>query len=161
MSMFINHIKFSLRHLWQNKLYSIINISGLAIAIACVLLAVLYIEEERSYDGFHEKKENLYRILTSRTDDKGNRGTVAGTGQPQGSAFKEAVPEIVDYTRLMGGDIRGDVVANNKTFNLQMLFVDESFFNIFSFPLIRGNASTALKDISAVVITETMARKIF
>ncbi len=156
-----NYIKISFRHIWHNKLYSFINVIGLAIAITCVLLAVLYIKEERSYDAFHEKKENLYRILASRTDDKGNRGTVAGTGQPQGPAFKNAVPEMVDYTRLMGGDIRGDVVGNNKTLNLQMLFVDESFFNIFSFPLLRGDASTALKDISAVVITETVARKFF
>src|SRR5207342_2834446 len=97
--MFNNYIKISFRHLWHNKLYSFINVFGLAIAIACVLLAVLYIKEERSYDGFHEKKENLYRVLTSVTDNKGNRATVAGTGQPQGPAFKEAVPEIVDYTR--------------------------------------------------------------
>lgn len=159
--MFRNYIKIAIRHIWHNKLYSFINVSGLAIAITCVLLAVLFINDERSYDRFHEKRENLYRILTSRTDDNGNRGTVAGTGQPQGPAFKEAVPEIVDYTRLMGGDIKGDVVGNNKTLNLQMLFVDESFFNIFSFPLLRGDASTALKDISSVVITETVARKFF
>ncbi len=159
--MLSNYIKISARHLWQNKLYSFINVFGLAIAITCVLLAVLFIKEERSYDGFHEKKENLYRILTSRTDDKGNRGTVGGTGQPQGPAFKEAVPEILDYTRVMGGDIRGDVLANNKTFNVQMLFADESFFNLFSFPLLRGDKATALSDISSVVITETIALKFF
>ena len=126
------------RHIWHNKLYSFINVSGLAIAITCVLLAVLFIKDERSYDRFHEKGKNLYRVLTTRTDDKGARGTVAGTGQPQGPAFKEAVPEIEEYARLMGGDIKGDVIANNKTFNLQMLFADESFFNLFSFPLLRG-----------------------
>jgi putative ABC transport system permease protein len=134
---------------------------GLATGITCLLLAVLFIKDERSYDRFHEKGENLYRVVTSRTDDNGRRGTVAGTGQPQGSAFKEAVPEIVDYARLMGGDIRGDVVANKKTLNLQMLFADESFFNLFSFPLLRGDAGTALKDISSVVVTETVARKFF
>ncbi len=156
-----NYFKIAIRHLWHNKLYSFINVAGLAIAITCVLLAVLYIKEERSYDKFHEKKENLYRVLTSRTDNKGNRGTVAGTGQPQGPAFKAAVPEIEDYTRVLGGDIRGDVVANNKTLNVQMLFADESFFNLFSFPLVRGDKTTALKDISSVVITETVARKFF
>ncbi|WP_276500544.1 ABC transporter permease [Terrimonas pollutisoli] len=156
-----NYIKISVRHLWQNKLYSFINVVGLAIAITCVLLAVLYIKEERGYDRFHENKENLYRILTSRTDDKGARGTVAGTGQPQGPAFKEAVPEIVDYARVLGGDIKGDVIANNKTLNLQILFADESFFNLFSFSLLRGDKTTALKDVSAVVITETVALKFF
>jgi len=156
-----NYVKTSLRHIWHNKLYSFINVSGLAIAITCVLLAVLFIKEERSYDRFHEKGKNLYRVLTTRSDDKGARGTVAGTGQPQGPAFKKAVPEIEDYARLMGGDIKGDVIANNKTLNLQMLFADESFFNLFSFPLLRGDPKTALKDISSVVITETVARKYF
>ncbi len=159
--MIANYIKISIRHIWQNKLYSFINVSGLAIAITCVLLAVLYIKDERSFDSFHKKKENLYRIITNVTDNKGEGKTVAGTGQPQGPTFKEAVPEILDYTRLMGGDIKGDVVANNKTLNLQMLFVDENFFRIFSFPLLRGDAGTVLNDISSVVITETVARKYF
>ena len=156
-----NYIKISSRHLWHNKLYSFINLVGLAVAISCVLLAVLFIKDERSFDRFHEKRENLYRILTTRTDDKGNRGTVAGTGQPQGPAFKAAVPEIVDYVRVLGGDIRGDVIANNKTFNVQMLFADESFFNLFSFPILRGDGATALNDISSVVITESVAKKLF
>ena len=159
--MFINYFIISIRHLWHNKLFSFINVFGLAIAITCVLLAVLFIKNEWSFDKFHEKKENLYRILTSRTDDKGNRETVAGTGQPQGPAFKEAVPEIVDYTRVMGGDIRSDVIANNKTLNLQLLFADESFFKLFSFPLVRGDKATALKNISSAVVTETVARNFF
>src|SRR5687768_11870477 len=161
MYMFRNYIKTSVRHIWHNKLYSFINVSGLAIAITCVLLAVLYIKDERSFDGFHEKKENLYRVVTNVTDNKGERKAVAGTGQVQGPAFKEAVPEIINYVRVMGGDIKGDVIADNKTLNLQMLFVDESFFDVFSFPLVRGNAVTALADISSVVITESVARKYF
>ncbi len=156
-----NYIKISSRHLWHNKLYSFINLVGLAVAITCVLLAVLFIKDERSFDRFHEKKENLYRILTSITDDKGRRTTVAGTGQPQAAAFKEAVPGMVDYVRIMGGDIRGDVAFNNKTLNLQMLFADEGFFKLFSFPLLRGDAVTALNDISSVVVTESVARKYF
>ena len=159
--MLSNYIKISVRHLWQNKLYSIINLLGLSVAIACVLLAVLFIRDERSYDHFHEKEKNLYRIVTNVTDEKGIKKTVGGTGQPQGPAFKEAVPEIVNYVRLMGGDIKGDVIGNNKTLNLQMLFADESFFNLFSFPLLKGDAKTALNDISSVVITETVAKKFF
>jgi putative ABC transport system permease protein len=136
-------------------------VSGLAIAITCVLLATLYIKDERSFDRFHEKQANLYRVITNVTDIKGQQKSEAGTGQPQGPAFKEAVPEIINYVRVMGGDIKGDVVANDKTLNLQMLFVDESFFSLFTFPLLRGNPATALNDISSVVITETVARKYF
>ncbi|MEP7373274.1 MAG: ABC transporter permease [Chitinophagaceae bacterium] len=161
MNMLTNYIKTAVRHIWHNKLYSFINVSGLAIGISCVLLAVLYIKDERSFDKFHEKKDNLYRVVTNVTNEKGERKAEAGTGQPQGPAFKEAVPEIADFVRVMGGDIKGDVIANNKTLNLQMLFADENFFGLFSFPLLRGDGKTALNDISSVVITETVARKYF
>ena len=80
--MFINYIKISARHIWNNRIYSFINVSGLAIGIACVLLAVLYLKDENSFDEFHEKKNNLYRIITNVTDSKGERKTVGGTGQP-------------------------------------------------------------------------------
>jgi putative ABC transport system permease protein len=156
-----NNLKIAFRHLRHNKLYSFINVSGLALAITCVLLAVLYVKEELSFDDFHQRKENLYRIVTSLNNEKGERRTVAGTGQPQGPAFKAAVPEIQQYVRIMGGDIRGDVIANQKTLNLQMLFADETFFEVFTFPLLRGNAQTALNDISSAVITESVARKYF
>ena len=107
MKMFGNYIKTSLRHTWRHKLYSFINVSGLAIAITCVLLAVLFIKDERSFDGFHEKQANLYRVVTNVTDNNGQRKTVAGTGQPQGPAFKAAVPEIVDYVRVLGAILKG------------------------------------------------------
>src|SRR5690242_11785302 len=107
-----NYFTIAFRHLVQNRMYSLINIGGLAIAINCVLLAVLFINDERNYDSFHVKGDSLYRVVTNLTDEKGARNTVGGTGQTQGPAFKEAVPEIKDYARLMGGDIRGDVVAN-------------------------------------------------
>jgi putative ABC transport system permease protein len=146
--MLINYFRISFRHISGNKLYLVINVFGLSIAIALVLLALLYLKEERSYDGFHDKNEDLYRVLTSITDQNGKRKTVAGTGQPQGPAFKQAVPEILEYTRLMGGDIRGDVIGNEKTLNLQMLFADENFFNLFTFPLVSGDRNSALSDIS-------------
>jgi putative ABC transport system permease protein len=149
----------SFRHLGHNKLYAFINVSGLAIAITCLLLAVLYVKDEHSYDRFHTK--DIYRVLTNVTDAKGERKTVAGTGQPQGPAFKEAVPEINEFVRVLGGDIKQDVFANDKILNLQVLFVDPGFFSMFSFPLLRGEPSLVLTDISSVVITETVARKLF
>ena len=156
-----NYIITSLRHIWRKKLYALINLSGLAIAITCVLFALLFIRDETSYDNFHEKGRQLFRITTTRTDQKGERKEVGGTGQPQGPAFRDAVPEVLNYTRLLGGDIRGDVIANGKTLNLQMVFADPSFFELFSFPLVRGNAQTALKDIYSVVVTESIAMKYF
>ncbi len=155
-------LKISFRHLWQSRLYSLINIIGLSTAIACMLLAVLYWKDERSYDDFHKNNPNLYRITTTLIKEKGsNVATVGGTGQVQGPAFKEAVPEVKEYVRVMGGDIYSDVIADSKTLQLQTLFVDEPFFNVFSFPLLRGYPQNVLKEINSVVITESTARKLY
>ena len=136
------YFKTSFRHLWHNKLYAFINISGLAIAITCLLLAVLYVKDEYSFDNFHSKE--IYRVLTNRTDEKGERKLVAGTGQPQGPAFADAVPEIKEYVRVLGGDIKQDVLANDKILNLQVLFVDPNFFSVFDFPLLSGKKEQVL-----------------
>ena len=155
-------LKISFRHLWQSRLYSIINIVGLATGITCMLLAVLYWNDEHSFDSFHENNPNLYRITTTMVESKGDLSqTIGGTGQVQGPAFKDAVPEVKSYVRIFGGDIYSDVIANNKTIHLQPLFVDANFFDVFSFDLLRGNSKTVLNDISSVVVTESTARKFF
>ncbi len=160
--MFKNYFKIAFRHLLKSRLYSVINIIGLACGITCILLAVLYWKDERSFDEFHKANPHLYRITTSlRIDKQGNRATIGSTGQVQGPAFKEAAPEIKEYTRIMGGDIYNDLASENKTLHLRMLFVDTSFFSVFSFKLVKGNRAAALKDINGVVITESTARKFF
>jgi putative ABC transport system permease protein len=160
--MFRNYFKTAFRHLWKGKLYSFINIAGLSAGITCVLLAVLYVKDEHSFDRFHSNNPNLYRITTTLVTDKGEKlHTSGGTGQVQGPAFKAAVPEIKNYVRVLGGDIYGDVLGNDKSLRLQMLFTDESFFDVFSFELLKGDAATALKDIASVVVTETTALKYF
>jgi putative ABC transport system permease protein len=158
----IGFMKITFRHLRQNKLYSSINIIGLAAGICCVLLAVLYWKDETSFDSFHQKNPDLYRITTSMLDKKGGSSSISGgTGQVQGPAFKAGVPEVLDYVRVMGGDISGDVLTDNKSLHLQLLFADESFFNIFSFPLLHGDPTTALRDLNSVVITESAAIRLF
>ena len=160
--MYKSYFKIGWRNLVKSKGYSIINIAGLAVGIACVLLAVLYVKDENGYDNFHSNNPHLYRITTTLMQNKGDKRLIVGsTGQVQGPAFKEAVPEILEYVRVMGGDIYGDVIADDKSLNLQTLFVDQNFFDVFSFMLIQGNKQTALKDVNAAVITESVAKKFF
>ncbi|MEO7961054.1 MAG: FtsX-like permease family protein [Ginsengibacter sp.] len=155
-------LKISFRHLRQSRLYSTINIVGLATGITCMLLAVLYWNSEHSFDSFHKNNPNLYRITTTMTENKGDQvKTMGGTGQVQGPAFKKVVPEVKSYVRILGGDIYNDVIANNKAIHLQPMFVDENFFDVFSFHLLRGNATNVLSDLNSVVITESIAKKFF
>ncbi|MEO6328456.1 MAG: ABC transporter permease [Ginsengibacter sp.] len=161
-TMFKSYLKISFRHLWQNKLYSAINVMGLAAGITCMLLAVLYVKDEQSFDTFHTHNPDLFRITTNIIPNKGDKlQNIGGTGQVQGPAFKNEVPEVQQFVRVMGGDIFGDVVGADKTLHLQQLFVDENFFDIFSFELLHGSAKTVLKDINNVVITESTALKFF
>src|SRR4051794_31877014 len=115
-----SYLKISFRHLWQNKLYSINNVTGLAAGITCMLLALLYVADEHNFDTFHKHNPDLYRITTNIVLNKGDKPqTIAGTGQVQGPAFKNAVPQVQQYVRIMGGDIFGDVIGGPKTLHLQ------------------------------------------
>ncbi|HEY1060258.1 MAG TPA: ABC transporter permease [Daejeonella sp.] len=155
-------LKISIRHLWQSRLYSSINILGLATAITCMLLAVIYWRAEHSFDDFHKNNPNLFRITTTLIENKNSMpSTFGATGQVQGKAFKDAVPEIKSFVRIMGGDIMSDIISKNKTLRARSLYVDETFFEVFTFPLIHGNPETALTNVNSVVITESMARKFF
>lgn len=154
--------KISFRHLWQSRIYSVINITGLAMGITCMLFAVLYWNDEHSFDSFHKNNPNLFRITTTMVEGKGSLGQITGgTGQVQGPAFKEVVPEVINYTRILGGDIYSNIIVNNKTIHLQPLFVDDNFFDAFSFHLLHGNPKTVLSDVSSVVITESTAKIFF
>ncbi|HKZ64863.1 MAG TPA: ABC transporter permease [Chitinophagaceae bacterium] len=160
--MLYNYIKIAFRHLWKNKLYSIINVLGLAIALTCVVLSILYYKYERSFDSFHKNIPHLFRITTKYVDNKtGETGGGGGTAQVQGPAFKAQIPEILDYVRIYGGDVIENVKSTDKAFNLGTGFVDSGFFKIFSFPLLYGNPNTVLKGKYSVVVTEKTARKFF
>ncbi len=158
----VNFLKTAFRHFAQNKLYVVLNVFGLAIGVSCLLLAILYWKMEYSFDSFHSKKDQIFRITTTLTArETGERSTTGETRQVQGPAFKSAVPEILEMTRLLGGDIFGDVRHENTVLNLQMLFVDESFFEIFDFELLHGNRTEVLKEINSVVLSEETAMRFF
>jgi putative ABC transport system permease protein len=157
-----NYLKTAFRHLSRNKLYSAINAFGLAAGTCCTLLAVVYWKDEHSFDEFHKNNPHIYRITSSFVNEKGERGAMTGTtGHVHGPTFKAGTPEVEHMTRVMGGDITTALVAGDKTIGVKPLWVDSSFFDIFSFQVIKGNAATALKEINSLVLTESLAKKFF
>lgn len=158
--MFRTCITIALRNLRRNPLYSLINMAGLAIGMTCVVLVVLFVKHEFSFDSFHQKAPQLYRITTTFTDNNGSRITNGASGQVQGPAFKEAIPEILDYVRFwnVGGF---NIIGEQKAFWLQGYYADSSFFRLLSFPLLHGNAQTALTDKYSIVLSERTALKYF
>lgn len=154
-----NYIKIALRNIRKNKVLSFINIAGLSIGLACCILIILYIKDELSFDGFHLKKENICQLTCVRTEQDGSRQKFAIAALVQGPAFKQQIPEIQDFTRVNPKDIV--IKRNNDIFSEQVTWVDKSFFNIFSFPLLLGNASSVLTDHHSMVLSETAAIKYF
>lgn len=155
-----NYIRLAWRNFRKYPLFSFINVAGLAIGLTCVLLVVLFVKNELSFDTFHENAPRLYSITTTITDSHGEKKTGTGSGQVQGPAFKEAIPEIVDYVRFwnVGGF---NIIGEERAFEVAGLFADSSFFHLLSFPLLYGNASSALNDPHSIVLSEKTAIKYF
>lgn len=162
--MLINYINTALRNLLKSKVHSFINAFGLAFGIACVFLIILYLQVELSYDRFHEKAENLYRITWEDSNPQ------TRTPHPMAQALKLDFPEVesaVSLTPLYAAGLtkethsfrnpKSDIRYDEK----DILAVDTSFFDVFSFPLVKGNSETALKQINGVLVSESMARKYF
>lgn len=153
-----HYFKIMYRNLWKYKLYSIINIAGLALGLTCCMLIVLYNKDDASFDQFHKNKNQLYRVVATMTNQKQTR-KLGITNSMAGPTFKEKLPEVKAYVRLQGDYA---IIKNGTQISGQeVVNADTSFFSVFSFPLIAGNRATALKGPNSVVLTEEMTIKYF
>ncbi len=154
-----NYIKIALRNLLRSKGFSVINISGLAIGMASAILILLWVQNEISYDRFHEKNNRLYEVWENSIYD-GALQTGPPTPQLMGPALKSDYPEIENAARISWNSsiLFG---YGDKVLKATGTWADPSFLTMFSFPLLKGNASTALNDPYSLVITEKMSRKLF
>ena len=160
--MFKNYIIIALRNLRKHKSYSLINISGLAIGIACCIMIFLFVQDELSYDKFHPNADRIYRIVTSTSDDgqPTNANGIYGTGP----RLKEYFPEIDDYTRIrtVGQGVKTFVAHEEaRLYDDGFFFADSNFFSFFNFPVIEGNPATVLTKPNTIVLTQSTARKYF
>ncbi|HEV3222195.1 MAG TPA: ABC transporter permease [Puia sp.] len=157
--MFKNYFKIALRNLKKNKLYSFVNIIGLTIGITSCILIGLYIGHELSYDRFHKNADRIVRI-TMEYSNGGTIGRYAQTGTKVGPQLKRTFPSVNAFARTF--KFPRVITYRDKIFNEKnFLYADSSFFNIFSFQLIKGNPNTALNAPHQLVMTETMAKKYF
>lgn len=155
-----NYIKIAIRNLRRNKGYSFINIAGLAIGMACCLLILLYVKDELSYDGFHQNKDRIYRILSFSTIG-GTTRQFARHPSALSQALAEAIPEVEAFTRIFTFP-NTRISYQNNTFEIRDFYIaDESFFSIFSHDFIAGDPITALASPNSLVITKNTAIQIF
>jgi putative ABC transport system permease protein len=155
-----SYMKTAWRKMKRQKGYAFINVAGLAVGLACALFIWLWVQDELSFDRFHQNAPALFRI---EQDQSGGQGTfhVYVTQYPMGPAVQAAIPEIkqaIRYQPAAGALIR---YGEKVFFENRVRAVDPAFLTAFTFPLLRGDPASALKDPRSVVITEGMATKYF
>lgn len=151
--MFRNYAVTTIRHLFRQRFYSAINISSLAIGIACSILIFLHIQNEFSYDTYHSKADHIFRLADH--DDARISPAIA-------PAIQGAFPDVVDYVRLQQPYNSWQMSYGDKAFGERKVYwADAQIFSIFSFPFEIGNPKTALQAPYSIVISQSMAKKYF
>ncbi len=156
-----NYLKIALRNIKKYKAYSFINILGLAIGISCCLLILLFVQDELSYDRYHDKADRIYRLVDSFDVDNPRGRHYALSSAPFAPALKKEFPEVEDAVRLFSGRGRLVEYGEKKYYEYGLFFSDPSLFRIFTFSLIEGNPETALNAPHSLVISESTALKYF
>jgi putative ABC transport system permease protein len=165
-AMFRNYSLVAWRNLVKKKAYSFINIFGLGLGMACCLLIFMFVQDELSYDNYHTKKDRIYRVIHGqRGSDSTNLASIypywVWGNAPIGPALKNDFPEIDKVVQFSG---RADILLaheENKYQEEGIFFMDSTAFDVFSWPLLKGNPKTALAAPYSIVLTESTARKYF
>lgn len=155
-----NYLKSTFRNIKRQKLFSVINISGLAIGIGCTILIYLFINDELSYDKFHKKSDKIYRLTTNLHNPDGSVKSRYGRAPlPHGPAVNEFFPDVISCVRTW--PLGFIVKRENVSEDVQVYFADADFFKMFTFPLLKGEASSVLSRPNSAVLSETYAKKFF
>lgn len=159
-----NYFRIAFRNFFKSKIHTTINLVGLTAGMVSIFLIGLYLKQELSYDKFHEGAENIYRI------DWHSNNPQTRTPHPMAQALAHDFPEVlhgVSLTPLWGAGLTREThsfrnLAKDERYDEQnILAVDTSFFNVFSFPILKGNAKTALTNLRGIMISESAAKRYF
>lgn len=158
------NLKIALRNLLRNKVFSAINIFGLAVGMGVFLVIFQYIKVETSYDDFHHQPGNTYRITQTLTKNGESMGTSVFGTSGLGPVGKETIPEIKHFTRVHPFNL-GMVITNPEKedayFEEKIWYVDSTFLSVFDFPLKYGDPEQILNEKYSIVVTEPLAEKYF
>jgi putative ABC transport system permease protein len=167
-SMLKNYFLIALRNLWKNKVFSLINVVGLAVGMACCLLILLYVQRELSYDKQHDHASDLYRLVTEFvSEEKTDRSPTAAA--PVGPALKQEFPEIAEMARVFVPFFEDVAILKRMEggrtvqsfYETKGCLADSTYFRVFSYDFLEGNPAKALDKPNSVVLTEAIARRLY
>jgi putative ABC transport system permease protein len=157
--MFRHYLTIALRNFRKHKVYSAINLLGLAIGIACCLLILTYIKDEWTYDRFHKNADTIYRVVSSFKSPTGEVKLSSQTQPPLAPALKQEFPEVKEVVRYWRW---ANVVRyQDKLLTEPVYFADPALLTVFSFPLLEGGPAHALDEPNAVVLSRSAAKRYF
>jgi putative ABC transport system permease protein len=163
-----NYLKVAWRNLVKNKVFSFINIFGLSVGLTCCMLITVYIYNEVSYDKYHKNIDRLYQLATTFVKD-GKEDKTPNTPAPMAAAMKQEFPEISETARIMALFAEDKTLLQSRDgsdvqksfYETKGFMADPSFFKLFTYHFIEGNAATALNNPNSIVLCEEIARKFF
>lgn len=158
--MFSNYVKTSTRSIARNKLFSGINVIGMAVSLSVGLLVIAFVSDIFSYDSTLNNKDRIYRVISAFQFNGMPPGKLATTSWKAGALIKKEAPGVESIVILRNG-FGGDASIDGGKIPISGLYADEGFFDVFSFPLQKGVASSALKNPHSLVVTQTTATKLF
>lgn len=157
-----NYIKIALRNLARNKVYSGINIFGLAMGVACCLLLSLYIQDEMSYDKHHQRPEDLYRIITNFQSEISASDKQGSVSPPIAMAMKQEIPEVEAAVRVLHSFSQSLIrYRENLFYESDAFLADSTLFDVLTYDLTEGNPKRALVEANSVVLSERLRKKLF
>ncbi|MBA4850865.1 ABC transporter permease [Emticicia sp. BO119] len=158
-----NYLKIAWRSLLKSKLFTALNLLGLALGLTVSLLLMLYVKDELSFDKYHSKAKDIYRVGVTATFD-GKSQKWANAPNIVGPTMKDEIPEVIEQTRILWNDFgqTAFVNAGDKKFAEKRLYwVDGTIFELFDIKLLQGNPKVALQDPNKVILSQSTARKYF
>uniref|UniRef100_UPI0040490700 ABC transporter permease n=1 Tax=Fulvivirga sp. TaxID=1931237 RepID=UPI0040490700 len=154
-----NYLLVAWRNLRKNKAYTLINLFGLSISMSVCLLIILLVIDHTSYDNFHSKGDQIYRVTTYRNGNTGLFSGFASTTAAFNSLMQETNASIRLSSVITGW--RGELGSESKILEARGFYADSSFFEVFDFPLKTGNSATALQNPGSIILSEDFATKLF
>ena len=157
----LNYLKIAWRNLVKNRFFTLLNIAGLAIGVACFLLICLYVTDELSYDRYHEKADRIYRINADIIFG-GTELKLAVASDPMGAALKKDYPEVEEFVRIYASE-GSKMIKKGSAFIQEndVAYADSTFFDVFTFAALEGDTHTALNEPNTMVISASAADKYF
>lgn len=156
------YLKIAWRNMMKNKIFSFINIFGLAVGLTSFILIALYIFDELTFDRFHSNAANIYRVIEDQTSPEGKETKLAGVAYQISERAKTDLPGVKDFARITGlGRTNVAAVGNTNVFYEDFFIANPGFLTAFDFKLLQGNRQTALTEPHTVIVTEETALKLF